>query len=155
MELGGSLPHSQESTTCPYPSQINPFLCPSHIWKAQPVSFMVGLRTYQHPCIKATLCMLNSALGHVNERGSGGITPRIGWRQLVSCPDRLTSPGKLLPAVCRQKAGWTRQSVLTQWNRELSHMLPVFITGCSLHLRGAYMMNWINRSSKVASHSNR
>jgi len=30
MELGGSLPHSQEYTTCPYPSQINPFLCPSH-----------------------------------------------------------------------------------------------------------------------------
>jgi len=32
MELAGSLPHSQKSTTCPYPSQINPFLCPSHSW---------------------------------------------------------------------------------------------------------------------------
>jgi len=32
MELGGSLPHSQEPITCPYPSQINPFLCPSHFW---------------------------------------------------------------------------------------------------------------------------
>ena len=52
MELGGSLPHSQESTTCPYPSQINPFLCPSHFWQAQLVSFLVGLRTYQHPGIK-------------------------------------------------------------------------------------------------------
>ena len=30
MELGGSLPHSQQSTTYPYPSQINPFLCPLH-----------------------------------------------------------------------------------------------------------------------------
>ena len=30
MELGGSLPRSQESTTCPYRSEINPFLCPSH-----------------------------------------------------------------------------------------------------------------------------
>jgi len=30
MEFGGSLPHSQQSTTCPYPSQIKPFLCPSH-----------------------------------------------------------------------------------------------------------------------------
>jgi len=48
MELGGSLPHSQQSTTCPYPSQINPFLCPSHFWQAQLVSFLVGLRTYQH-----------------------------------------------------------------------------------------------------------
>ena len=49
MALGGSLPHSQESTTCPYPSQINPFLCPSHFWQAQQVSFLVGLRIYQHP----------------------------------------------------------------------------------------------------------
>jgi len=32
MELGVSLPHSQESTTCPYPSQISQFLCPSHFW---------------------------------------------------------------------------------------------------------------------------
>jgi len=29
MELRGSLPHSQEPTTCQYPNQINPFLCPS------------------------------------------------------------------------------------------------------------------------------
>jgi len=58
MEHGGSLPHSQQSTTCPYSSQINPFLCPSHFWQAQLVSFLVGLRTYQHPCISAiiTLC---------------------------------------------------------------------------------------------------
>jgi hypothetical protein len=49
MELGGSLPHSQASTTCPYPSQINSFHCPSHFWQAQLVSFLVGLRTYQHP----------------------------------------------------------------------------------------------------------
>jgi len=34
MELGGSLPHSQESTTCPYSSQINPFLCPSHFGRS-------------------------------------------------------------------------------------------------------------------------
>ena len=51
MELGGSLPHSQQSTTCQYPSQINPFLCPSHFWQSQLVSFLVGLRTYQHPGI--------------------------------------------------------------------------------------------------------
>jgi len=49
MKLGGSLPHSKESTTCPYPSQINQFLCPSHFWQSQLVSFLVGLRTYQHP----------------------------------------------------------------------------------------------------------
>ena len=48
MELRGSLPHSQQSTTSPYPSQINPFLCPSHFWQAQLVSFLVGLWTYQH-----------------------------------------------------------------------------------------------------------
>jgi len=51
MELGGSLPHSQVSTTCPYPSQINPFHCPSQFWQAQLVSVLVGLRTYQHPGI--------------------------------------------------------------------------------------------------------
>ena len=33
-ELGGSLPHSQVSTNRPSPSQINPFLCPSHFWQA-------------------------------------------------------------------------------------------------------------------------
>ena len=49
--IGGSLPHSEESTTCPYISQISPFLCPSHFWQAQLVSFLVGLRTYQHPGI--------------------------------------------------------------------------------------------------------
>jgi len=47
MELGGSLPHSQESITSRYSSQISPFLCPSHFWQAQLVSFLVGLRTYQ------------------------------------------------------------------------------------------------------------
>jgi len=54
MELGGSsLPHSQESTTCPYPSQINPFRCPNHFWQVQVVCFLIGLRTYQHP---GTIC---------------------------------------------------------------------------------------------------
>ena len=48
MELGVSLPHSQESTTCPYPSQIEPFLCPLHFWQVHFFSFLVGLRTYQH-----------------------------------------------------------------------------------------------------------
>jgi len=51
MELGVSLPHSQQSTTCPYPSQINPFFCPSHFWQAQLLSFLPGLRAYQHPGI--------------------------------------------------------------------------------------------------------
>jgi len=55
MEPEDSLPHSQESTTCPYSSQINPFLCPSHFWQAQLISFLVGLRTYQHPCNMAWL----------------------------------------------------------------------------------------------------
>ena len=54
MEPGGSLKHSQESTTCPYPSKISPFLCPSHFWQVQLVSFLVGLRTYQHPGITGT-----------------------------------------------------------------------------------------------------
>ena len=49
IELWYSLPHSQQSTTCPYPNQINPLLCPSQFWRAQFVSFLVGLRTYQHP----------------------------------------------------------------------------------------------------------
>ena len=48
MEVVSSLPHSQQATTSTYPSQINPFLCPSHFWQAQLVSFLVGLRTYQH-----------------------------------------------------------------------------------------------------------
>jgi len=48
-ELESSLPHLQEPTTCPYPSQINPILCPSYFWQAQLVSFLVGLRTYQKP----------------------------------------------------------------------------------------------------------
>jgi len=39
-------------TTCPYPRQISPLLCPSHLWQAQHVSFLVGLRTYQHPVQK-------------------------------------------------------------------------------------------------------
>jgi len=52
MELGGSLPHSQKSTTCPYPSQINPFLCSTHVWQDQLVSFLVWIRTYQHPGIR-------------------------------------------------------------------------------------------------------
>jgi len=45
MELGGSWAHSQEPTTSPYPGQISPFLCPSHFWQAQLVSFLVGLWT--------------------------------------------------------------------------------------------------------------
>ena len=48
MELVGSLPNSQQSTTCPYPKQINPLFCRSHIWQARLLSFLVGLRTYQH-----------------------------------------------------------------------------------------------------------
>jgi len=42
MELGGSLSHSQESTTFTYPTQINPFLCPSHFWQAQLVPSWLG-----------------------------------------------------------------------------------------------------------------
>ena len=49
MELGGSLSHSQQYTTCPYPNQIKSLLCPSHFWQAQFISFLVGLRAYQHP----------------------------------------------------------------------------------------------------------
>ena len=56
---GFSLPHSQQSTTCPYPSQISPFLCPSHCRQSQLVSFPVGLRTYQHPGIITSIRYLN------------------------------------------------------------------------------------------------
>jgi hypothetical protein len=49
MELGDSLTHLKESTTCPYTNQINPYLYPSRFSQAQFVSFLVGLRTYQHP----------------------------------------------------------------------------------------------------------
>ena len=48
MGIGDSLPHLQQPTTCPYPSQINPFLFASHFRKARLLSFLVGLRTYQH-----------------------------------------------------------------------------------------------------------
>jgi len=58
MELGVSLPHSQQSTTCPYPSQINAFLCPSPFWQVQLVSFLFGLRTYQHPGYRISLLVL-------------------------------------------------------------------------------------------------
>jgi len=67
MELGGSLPRLQNSTTCPYRSQINPFLCPSHFWQAQLFSFLVGLRTCQHPRYKRTY--VNSLFLAVNEGG--------------------------------------------------------------------------------------
>jgi len=49
MEVGSSLPHSQQSTTCPFPSQINPFLCPSHFGQAQLVTF---LRTKDLPALR-------------------------------------------------------------------------------------------------------
>jgi len=55
MELVGSLPHLQGSTTGPYPSQINSFLCPSHFSEARLVSFLVGLKTYQHPDSEVSL----------------------------------------------------------------------------------------------------
>jgi len=48
MELAGSLPHSQKPTTCPYPSQINPFLFPSKCWQLLLVYVLVGLKSYQH-----------------------------------------------------------------------------------------------------------
>ena len=48
VEIVGSLPHSQQPTTCPYTNQINPFLRPSLFWQAWLVSFLIGLRTYQH-----------------------------------------------------------------------------------------------------------
>jgi len=60
MELRSSLPHPQQSTTCPYPNQSNPFLCPSHLRQAQLVSFLVGLRTYQH-----SKCIFNLPFGVV------------------------------------------------------------------------------------------
>ena len=49
IELGGSLPHSQGPPLFICLRQIWPFLCPSHFWQARLVSFLVGLRTYQHP----------------------------------------------------------------------------------------------------------
>ena len=61
MELGGSLPHSQQSNTCLYLSQINPILCPSHFGLAQLVSFLVGLRTYQHPVVYETAKLCRKA----------------------------------------------------------------------------------------------
>jgi len=69
MQLGGSLPHSQESTTCPYPSHINPLLCPSHFWQEQLVSFLVGLRTYQHPVVLHSphFMQLGGSLPHSQE----------------------------------------------------------------------------------------
>jgi len=75
MELGGSLPHPQQPTTCPYPSQINPFLCPSHFRQAQLVSFLVGLRTYQHPYIAHILrVLLNNIIeGKIDVTGRRGI----------------------------------------------------------------------------------
>jgi len=59
MELGASLPHSQEPTNCPYPSHINPFLCPSHFCQAKFVSFLVRLRIYQHHGINKKIYNMN------------------------------------------------------------------------------------------------
>ena len=58
VELVSSLPHPQQFTTSKYPSQIKPFLCPSHFWLAQLVSFLIGLRTYQHPVVFVCVCYI-------------------------------------------------------------------------------------------------
>ena len=48
VELVSSLPHSQQATTSTYPSQINPSVHHTSDWRSF-VSFLIGLRTYQHP----------------------------------------------------------------------------------------------------------
>jgi len=66
MEPGGSLPHSQQSTTCPYPSQINAFI-PLPITL---VSVLVGLRTYQHPGMLHAVAQLVLTLHYRKVAGS-------------------------------------------------------------------------------------
>ena len=101
MELGGSLPHSQEYTTCPYPSQINPFLCPSHFWLAQLVSFLVGLRTYQHPGTISTsvyglVLLYELFIQTVGRTIQGTATTMLHWGQLyIKMHD--TIKGQTLP----------------------------------------------------------
>ena len=60
MEIAGSLPHSQQPTTCPYRSQIKPFLCPSNCWQLLRDYVLVGLKTYQHRGINF-FCTFNAS----------------------------------------------------------------------------------------------
>ena len=107
MELGVSLPHSQESTTCPYPSQINPFLCPSHFWQAQLVSFLVGLRTYQHPCrvLRNTVRTITTVLQwriittNSEVRLKDGITNAVASPLTILLPSKFPVTFEVLKAV--------------------------------------------------------
>jgi len=100
MELEGSLPHSQQSTTCSCPSQINPFLCPSHFWQTQFVSFLVGLRTYQHPrygqgcVVTAWLWCFHSI--HILSKQSWGVYEFIIWKLKYPSPWKLKNDVRFL-----------------------------------------------------------
>jgi len=107
MELRGSLPHSQGSTTCPYPSHINPFLCPSHFWQAQFVYFLVGLRTYQHPGITLWYILLLTPLVSLLRREK--FLKSSVWKRLHSLATTkspLPSKCPLNPPVTAVCTGW-------------------------------------------------
>ena len=107
MELGGSLPHSQESTTFPYRSQINPFLCPSHFLQAQLVSFLVGLRTYQHPGITLSAqdqyaTVYNKVLKHTGQPpppGHGRLHHHE-WQTVATTGEELSHLQSVVGCVC-------------------------------------------------------
>jgi len=115
MKLGGSLPHWQESTTCPYPSQINPFLCQSHFGQAQFVSFLIGLRTYQHRGSHRIL---------IGDLHFSGILHSVVWYLVTDVLGQPVGP------VLNGQAAWT----LVRWDRQVS----------DLRFWEMYSMNWMH-----------
>ena len=131
MELGGSLPHSQQPTTYPYPNQINPFLCLSHFWQAQLVSFLVGLRTYQSGS-KQTMRLTVVR----TTRWGYAITPFTR----SSCPTRQLNKEfhSLNPITSLSTAVFAGRVVRFQKKRERKNFLPSFLTYLLTYLLTAW-----------------
>jgi len=116
MELGGSLPYSQQSTICPpYPSQNTPFLCQSHSWQAQLVSFLVGLRTYQHPDNYYTICWW----AFCKEKRSVMCIIILNSRWLKFCVK--FKPPSIISFSCLSK-GFSRLDAFLAWRRNQSRL---------------------------------
>jgi len=119
-----SLPHSQESTNCPYPRQNNPFLCPSHFWQVL-VSSLVGLRTYQHNGIQ---CFWNKhpyfefvfyGLKHTN------VCPRTPRSSLWPPQYKYTWKEFTFQTTVRMVYGWLLPlSNLYSTHANISHQVP-------------------------------
>jgi len=120
MELGDSIPHSQQSTTCPYPSQINPFLCLSHFWQAQLVSFLVGLRIYQHH--GTVHHWVNSWLPNHQFNQAFGTVLSCYKLDLSSCQGHLKCHYKWIGEI-NYRHKWYRSSLTTMSNEEVGQFL--------------------------------